>query len=491
LEYDLSQLIYKLSHPKPTVVGVMSSLQINGGFDMASRQPTPPWMLMSQIDRTFEVRHIGPDAAEIDDEIDVLLLVHPKALSDASLYAIDQFVLRGGKAMIFVDPNAELDMPMGGMMGDPAASKASELTTLFTQWGVTLKEGMVLGDAKQALVVGMNGNRSPVRHLGLQGFQRDNFPGHDLVTDQLETINVASAGILAPREEATTEFVPLIQSSEQTMPLSSDLFAYLTDPRQLQEGFVPTGETYTVAARVFGPVRSAFPDGKPASKEETPEAHADKTDANEAAVDAAHVEAESDLNTGSDQPHLTASQQDIHVVIVADTDVLSDRLWVRVQDFFGQRVAAPWANNADFVINALEHLAGSSDLISIRSKGQFSRPFTRVQALQRLAEEKFYKKEQELNQRLQETEEKLLALQKPPEDGVLSLSEAQEQELVKFQEEKLKIRKQLRDVQHQLNKDIKSLGNTLKIVNIAVVPLVLTVLAIIFALMKRRRRVTL
>jgi len=186
-------------------------------------------------------------------------------------------------------------------------------------------------------------------------------------------------------------------------------------------------------------------------------------------------------------PHLTISEEDINVLIVADTDILSDRLWVRVQDFFGQRVASPWANNADFVINGLEHLSGSSDLISIRSRGQFSRPFTRVQELQRKAEEKFRNSKKELDLRLEETEQALISLQQPPENGVLSLSEEQEQELIKFQNEKLKIRKQLRDVQHQLNKDIMDLGALLKIINIGAVPLILTLFAIAFALIKRRR----
>ncbi|MBL4866817.1 MAG: Gldg family protein, partial [Pseudomonadales bacterium] len=426
----------------------------------------------------FEVTTLDPSDTEIDEAIDVLMLVHPKNLSDRTLYAIDQFILGGGKAMIFVDPNAELDVPMGGSMGVPSVSKTSELKKLFDQWGVQLKEDYVLGDAKHAMVVGMGRGSPSSRHLGLQVFGPESFVGRDVVTDQLETINVATAGILMQSDGATTQFTPLIQSSSQSMPLSVELFKYLRDPAQLADGFKPTGENYVVAVRVAGAVKTAFPEGMP-DQEISDDIEADlERDSSEDSADDESVKV---------LAHLTISEEDINVLIVADTDILSDRLWVRVQDFFGQRVASPLANNADFVINGLEHLSGSSDLISIRSRGQFSRPFTRVQELQRKAEEKFRNSKKELDLRLEETEQALISLQQPPENGVLSLSEEQEQELIKFQNEKLKIRKQLRDVQHQLNKDIMDLGALLKIINIGAVPLILTLFAIAFALIKRRR----
>ncbi|MBV1881387.1 MAG: Gldg family protein [Pseudomonadales bacterium] len=477
LEYELSQMLYRLSHEKSTVIGLMSSLQMQGGFDMASRQPTPAWMLMSEIDRVFDVNTVDLTAKEIDKEIDVLMIVHPKDLPDRTLYAIDQFVLRGGKAMIFVDPNAELDIPMGGMPSDPSVTKTSELKKLFDQWGVELTENSVLGDAKYAMVVGMGRESRSIRHLGLQGYGPANFVGRDVVTDQLELINVGTAGILSQREGATTDFTPLIESSSESMPIDLALFNNLRDPAMLADGFIPTGDSYAVAARVKGIVNTAFPDGAP----NVEEVNTEDADAEVSPVDS-DQEVE-DVGTS----HLKVSKSEINVLIVADTDILTDRLWVRVQDFFGQRVASPWANNADFIVNGLEHLSGSSDLIGIRSRGQFSRPFTRVQEIQRLAEEKFRKSEKELSLRLQETERELMALQEPPENGILSLSEEQEQELIKFQDEKAKIRKQLRDVQHQLNKDIKDLGAGLKIINIAAVPLILTLFALGFALIKRRR----
>lgn len=474
LEYEISELLAKLGKQKIPMVGVLTSLQLRGGFDMATRQPTPAWSIMQQIEGTFDVQSIPVTTTEIPSDVDILFVAHPKDLSEETLYAIDQYVLGGGKAVIFVDPHAEQDQPMGGMMADPTVAQNSQLDLLFEQWGIELLENKVLGDAGKSMMVSLGRGYQPIRHLGLQSFDIENFPEEDLVTSQLETINVASAGILKKRDGSEITFEPVIQSSELAMPLDAEQFKMLRDPTILAEGFKATKERYTVAARISGKAKTAFPDG-------APEVTADEDTSTEG-------ETEADV-TKEPKPHLSESSENIHLLVVADTDILSDRLWVQVQDFFGQRVAQAWADNGDFVMNSLEYMSGSSDLISIRSRGKFSRPFTVVQDLQRDAESRFQEKEKELNQRLMETEQKLAELQQQKEgENILQMSPEQEQALVNFQDEKLKIRKQLRDVRHQLDKDIRDLGTQLKLINILSVPLLLTVIAIIFAWGRGRRK---
>jgi ABC-type uncharacterized transport system involved in gliding motility auxiliary subunit len=179
----------------------------------------------------------------------------------------------------------------------------------------------------------------------------------------------------------------------------------------------------------------------------------------------------------------------VNLIVVADTDMLSDRMWVQVQDFFGQRVPQPWADNSGFAINALDNLAGSDALISVRSRGRFSRPFDVVEKLQRDAEVQFREREQELQQRLTDTEQKLAALQQNQDPAqVLELTPEQQATLQQFVQEKLRIRKELREVRFQLNADIEDLGRTLKFINIALVPLVLTLGVLVLWLWRRRRQ---
>lgn len=458
LEYDISKLIYSLTDTTKAVIGLMSSLKIQRDIDMSTFQSTPAWMIVDQIEQTFEVETLDSNATEIPDNIDVLMLVHPKQLADDTLYAIDQFVMKGGRLLAFVDPLAELDRPPQANPMMPAAPRgqASDLNKLMTQWGVTLKENSILGDAQSALSVGGGQGRTPVRHLGILGFGAANFSSEDVITSALESINVATAGILEVSEDKTTEVTALIESSVHSMGFESFQFQFLTDPADLQRGFSATGEKYLVAARITGPAESAFPDGLPGTSEDA---------------------------------EVVAASESINVIVVADTDILSDRLWVQVQNFFGRRIATPWSNNGDFVINALDNLTGSSALISIRSRGRFSRPFEVVQDLKRQAEARYLQNANDLQARLSETENKLRELQDSKEEqNLLTLSPEQEAAIVEFQQEKLRIRKELRNVRHGLDQDIENLGTALKFINIALMPILMTllVLALYFVRMNAR-----
>ena len=450
LEYEISRLIQGLAKPERPVVGVLSGLQLNGGFDMQTRQPTAPWMVLEEIRQQFQIESLQANVDQIPDKVSVLLLVHPKQLAEQTLYAIDQFVLRGGKLLVFVDPFSEADTGMG-MPGEPV-EQSSDLTPLFKAWGLRLVPDQVLGDGAYAMAVGMGQGQRPVRHAAWLSLPKASLDQDDVSTAGLESITVATAGLLEPLEGAKTRFVPLIQSSQYAMPFDAKRFAALDNPESLIRELQPTGERYTLAARISGPVQSAFPDG---------------------------IEGRKDGLKAADN---------INVIAVADTDLLTDRLWVQVQDFFGQRVPQPWADNGAFAINALDNLAGSDALISVRSRGRFNRPFEVVERLQRDAEVQFREKEDALQKRLAATEEQLAALQQNPDPSkTQELTPEQQATVQQFLREKVAIRRELRDVRFQLNADIEALGRTLKFLNIALVPLLLTLGVLALWLWRRRK----
>jgi ABC-type uncharacterized transport system involved in gliding motility auxiliary subunit len=462
LEYDVMKVVYQLAAAKKPVVGWMSSLPMQGGFDPSTGRPTEPWVVMQQAQQLFTVRPLESNATKIDPEISVLVLVHPKSLSPATQYAIDQYALHGGHILAFVDPLAEADSsganpqnPMAAMTAD----RSSHLEPLLSAWGIDFDPKKVIGDADHALNVTMRQGQAPVRHLGILGLDSSSINHHDVITSGLSEVNVETAGFLTPKKGATTKFEPLLQSSTDSAPIAASRFAMLFDPATLQDGFHPTGERYTIAARVTGPVQSAFPAGPPAGV---------KPIAGESA--------------------LKASVKPLDLVVVADSDLLADYLWVREQSLFGQRIATPWASNGDFVANALDNLAGSADLISVRGRAAFTRPFTRVERLRALADQRFRSKQQELESELHQTEDKLSALQSRRNDKTsLILTPQQEQELEQFQQEKASIRKQLRAVQLSLDEDIDRLGTILKVLNIIVAPALFAIIALLIAWRRLRR----
>ena len=310
----------------------------------------------------------------------------------------------------------------------------------------------VRGDGAYGKSVSMGEGQRPGRNEAWLSLPKNALDKDDISTASLETITVATAGMLEPLDGAKTQFIPLVRSSQYAMPFDVKRFGMLANPEELIRELKPTGERYTLAARISGPAQTAFPEG---------------------------IEGQKDGLKQADN---------INVIVVADTDMLTDRMWVQVQDFFGQRIPQPWADNAGFAINALDNLAGSEALISVRSRGRFTRPFEVVDAIQREAEVKFREKEQALQNQLADTEQKLAALQQSDDPSkALELTPEQQAAVQQFVQQKLAIRKELRDVRYQLNADIEALGSTLKFLNIALVPLVLTLGVLALWLWRRRR----
>jgi ABC-type uncharacterized transport system involved in gliding motility auxiliary subunit len=460
LEYDLAKLVYNLANPKKTVVGLLSGAPIGGSFDPQTQQPTQPWAIVEQARQLFELRMLAESTLKIDDDINVLWVVHPAMLDDATQYALDQFVLRGGRALIFVDPLAEIlgSQEPGGF----APAPSSNLERLFKAWGVEFSPGDVVADSRYGLSIRMG--QRPTRHIGLLGLDMDAMAQDDPITSGLGTVNVGLAGYFKLADGAATKLTPLLESSTEAESLPAARFQFLPDPGELLNGFKATGTRYVIAARLQGPLKTAFPDGPPSAPNR--DKPVDET------LKAAH----------------RAAADNANLVLVADVDVLSDRLWVQVQNFLGQRLVNAFANNGDFVINALDNLSGSADLIGLKSRATYTRPFTTVEKLRRDADASFRQTEQELQGQLSETERKLGELQASRNDKSSMLMNAEQQaEIQRFLDEQVRIRQELRAVRRNLDQDIDDLGTRLKIINTATVPVLLTVLTLLVVYVKRRR----
>ncbi len=478
LEYDLTKLVYRLANPKRKVMGLLSTLPLDGVPQMAFPQTqggSPPWMIMDSIRDAMEVKVLDKAVNDIPEDVDVLMVVHPKQLSDQTLYAIDQFVLRGGHAVVFVDPHSEADRvppntqnPMG-MQGP----RNSDLGRVFDAWGIELVEGRVVADLPLAKRVNFpKQSRIAVADYPVWiDLTPRQLNAEDVVTAKLPNLTMASAGFLRKEKDSPIEFTPLVETDDQAMQIDAARLQFMPDVEGILRDYHPEGESLVLAARLTGKVKTAFPDGRPE------------------AADSEESEAPRDDKESKQPQRLAESTAPINVIVVADTDMLQDRFWVQVQNFLGQRIGIPTSANNDFVTNALDNLTGSSDLISVRNRGSFSRPFTLVRAIQQEAEARFRQNEQALQQRLKETERKIQELESRKEDQTtVILSAEQEAALDGFRQELVATRKELRNVQHELQKNIETLENVVKFLNIGLMPLMIAIGGVMFSACTMRRR---
>ena len=474
LEYEIARMIYSLARPEKVVVGLLAGVPMTPGFDPQMQRPTEPWVIYTQAEQLFEVRTLSSSLTTIEEELDVLWLVHPKGLGLETLYAIDQFILRGGRALIFLDPFAEIDMLNSG--GDPAAMAAgssSNLDPLLAAWGIGFTDTEVVADNQLALSISTGAGLRPIRHLGLLGLNSTAMDNDDVITDGLSTLNLGSTGHFTLLDGSTAEIEPLLTSSLDAALLPAIQVQMLSDPEMLQDGFVPTGESYILAARIAGQLTTAFPDGQPQD-----------------IIPDSEVAASIPEPSPASNNH-TNSIENANVILVGDVDFLSDRLWVQRQNFLGQQLTTAFASNGDFVINSLDNLSGSAELIGIRARGTYSRPFTRVEALRRDADAQFRQTEQLLQAELTETETRLAELQAARTDeGALLASPEQQAEVQRFLDQQIRIRQDLRAVQRNLDQDIERLGVILQAINIVVVPLLLTLFALGTVALRRKRKGT-
>lgn len=473
LEYDLTKLVYELSNPKRPVIGVMSSLPLDGdprmmmmamrGQPTAGGQPYASTMLLRQ---TNQVKTVNTDAQVIDPDIQVLLVAEAQKLSDATLYAIDQFVMRGGRLMVMVDPWSEAMASSPSPTGMPPTDTSSNLKKLFDAWGIEFDPTKVVGDLTGAWRVRANPEERVQAVNYIAWFNvRDGINHNDPATADLQQVTVASSGWLNKAKDASIEFTPLLTSSARSGELAVDQVK-MPNPSKVLAEFKPEGGPRVIAARVRGVLKSAFT-GPP-----------------ELAKDQKRPENFPDYKAQTDGP--------ANLVVVADSDILADRFWVRVADFFGQQTAMPFSDNGPFVANLVGTLAGGDALIGLRSRGDTNRPFILVNEMQSEAQAKFRQTEQALQKHLDDTEKQLRVLRQGPageqSNAQPVITPEQRAAIDAARKDIVDTRKQLRAVQYDLNRDISQLETVLRVCNIVLVPALLTILAITLGVMRSRRR---
>lgn len=489
LEYEISKAIYSVAHPDKKKVGVVSSLDVMGGpppnqFMPMQRPQTRPWVFVQELRNDFDVQEVETAASEIPDDLDLLIIVHPKSLSEATLYAIDQYVLGGGKALVFVDAFCQADQAsMAGMMNNPQmmmqASFHSNMPKLFKAWGVEMMGGdnpKVVADANLATKV--QTARAFDDMIVWLSLGPDNRNSEEIVSNELENLMMVTPGGLS---KTTTDdkikVVPLIETTDKAAAIDGMMLKFGMDPASLRRNFTPGSTKIALAYKITGSFKTAFPDGKP--KESTGDEN-DKT-----AVDDEKTSPTADPN------HLATSKSPTTILIVSDVDMISDRYSVRTANFFGNEIATAINDNLLLLANAAENMTGSQDLIGLRSRGKSQRPFKRVQEIERAAAQKWREQEQELNKKLQEANQRLSELQRGTDEKRV-LDQAYMAEVRKWREEKAKTSQQLRDVRRKLREDREKLGFRLAFINIAMIPLLVALCGIGIAFLGsvRRRKVT-
>ncbi len=472
LEYDLTRLVYEIATAQKPVVGVVSALPIYGGpGNPQAGEPAykPEWVLISQLGQIFDLRQVNLDASPIDNDINVLLIIHPSGMTGAASYQIDQFVLQGGRAMVFVDPLSE-ESAKTPDPENPLAPKGSNMPDLFKAWGLELVPGMLVADSRAAQRVQTSdqGRSVILPYLPWLSLETPNFNPDEVATSQLGRITLRSAGNIKAIEGATTEFVPLLQSSSESMMIERFYVQFGGNPQALLEKFESQGTRYVMAARLSGPAVSAFPEGPLGDEPDS--------------------EGVRKPLAGVPEDHVAESSEPINVIVVGDTDMLIDASWVQSQQFLGRVLNLPVADNGAFVANALELLGGGSSLVGLRTRGTGQRPFEVVDELQREAELQFRETESGLQRRLEETEKKISEMRSAGGASVEMLSAEEAETIAAFQRDMLSIRKELREVRHELRKDIEGLGTILKVINIGGIPVLVGFIAIFVSLIRRRYR---
>ncbi len=478
LEYDLTQLVFNLIHPKKKVVGLISTLPVLGDNDLlaqlkSAHQLKQPWLSMEELRKSYTVRDLEKDVTDIADDVDILLVIHPKDLPKPTLYAIDQFVLKGGRAIVFVDPYCEADDPPEDPQNPYAGlweSRQSNPAELFKAWGIEMVKDKFVGDRKLARSIPTRNERGVVEYtpfvayMGLSG--EDGCYNEDEVTmNELGEINIGTAGSLRKLEDGTTEVKMLMQTTPESNTINVNEIKFNLDAKDLLKKFVSDDDPKLLGVHVTGPVKTAFPNGKLG---------------------------ESESAEATRKPdHLEESTEDINVMVFSDVDFLTDRFWVQVQEMMGRRMGYPFAVNDKVLLNSVEYLSGSQELISVRSRTLKPRTFKRIEDIQQAAETKFRERESELNDKLDDVEKRINEIQQNRTDAtgaVLTLNDEQKEALEEAKQEMADTRTQLRDVRFQMEKEIKDLETKIKLFNVGAIPIIISIFAIILGIIRINRR---
>ncbi|MEW6306870.1 MAG: Gldg family protein [Verrucomicrobiota bacterium] len=472
LEYDVSRAISTVMTDEKPTLGILSGLPVAGGppnpmmMRMGQMQGQEPWVFVNELKRDYTVEQVDTSVEKIDDKIKVLLVIHPKDISEKTQYAIDQFVLRGGKLIAMVDPTSVFDRSNPNPMMANMGGGSSSLNTLFNAWGIKLEPGKVIADMNHPTQLrGANGR--PQSNPAFLSLDASTVNTNDVVTSQIDNLLFPFPGALTGTPAAGLTQTVLLKSSKNSS-LAEGFMAQMSAD-SITKDFKRSDTEYAMAIRLTGKFKTAFPNGKPKDPAATGE------DKNKPAEEKA-------------DDSLKESKSDNAVIVVSDVDWLHDQVCVQVQNFFGQRIVIPFSGNLTLVQNMVDLMAGDSNLIAVRSRATVNRPFTVINEMQAKAQEKYQSKIKEIEDSLAETQRKLNELQQNKEKGQrFILSPEQQKELENFREKEKQAKIELKEVRKNLRQDIDSLENRVKWYNIIGMPALVAISGITLAIVKRKR----
>lgn len=495
LEYDITKALYALNyattHPnkeKPKVA-LISSLDLGAGPQnpMMRQAPQQQWLFVRELRSNFTVEEVPTDATDLPEDVDLVLLVHPKNLGEPMQYAIDQYVLGGGKVLAFVDPLSFMDQrnsnPMDMQMR-MSQSFSSDMPKLFKAWGIELQNdgpspgmmGMGAGRKMKIAIDPQLATNVPTeqgyqKHPALLSLTDAQTADEEIVTNQLDNLLMAFPGSI---KRITTDdairFVPLLTTTEDGATVGDMMFRFgMPDPRQILNDYKPSGSPLTLACKVSGKFKTAFEQGRPVREED----ESGKPGA---------------VKYEADEKQIKESASEGTIIVVADVDMLANDLAVRISNIFGQQIYEYVNDNVHLISNAVENLTGSKDLIALRSRGRSSRPFTVVDEIERNAQEKWLSEQKDLEEKIQQATQRLNELKRGGGNDRRILDQAYSAEVRKIRDERARMRGQLRDIRRHLREDVERLGAVVKFVNIAMIPLLVALVSIAIAIIKLMRR---
>jgi ABC-type uncharacterized transport system involved in gliding motility auxiliary subunit len=471
LEYDITKLVYSLNKAKKPILGIISSLNLKGEQDKPTMPGKPPsgarpWILINQLSKFADVKFLPSDTDAVSDNIDVLMVIHPKNLSDQTLYAIDQYAVKGGRLFVAVDPYSAVDTPKtdpNNPFAAMMAERSSNMKKLLSTWGVNLIEKQVVGDINLATTVATGQDRQqqvfPVwLTLGGDAKAKQSLVDRDnVITSQLDNVMFAWSGALELSNVEGLTMEPLFRTTQEAMLYpEQDIRLSGDNPDELLKKYRRGNQAYVLGVRVSGKLKSSFPN-KPGSE---------PSEQNQSAADG----------------HIAQGTKETNVIVVADVDFLADQYTAYVQQFFGTQLVTLINDNLVFAANAVENLAGSNDLISLRSRGKFTRPFTKVQAIEGRAQEKWKQGESEFQAELNQANQRLSQLQSGTgggKEGKKLFTAALLNEIKTLREQRAEAQRRLREVRRMLREDKEHLGLILFLLNTFLVPLILIVGSIV------------
>lgn len=470
LEYDLVRAISRVASPEKPVVGVMSTLPVfgmpmNQMMMQMGQRGQDPWLFLSELQRDFDVREVSLGAAQIEADIQVLVVIHPRDLPETAEYAIDQFVLRGGRLLAFVDPLSIADNRQAGMNPlQRAAASGSNLERLFRAWGVEYDPGKVVADMTYKTTIGGRDGR-PQETPAVLSLDRQAMNPEDLLTAQIDNLLLPYPGAFSGTPTTGLTKTVLLHSS----PNSQLVEKIMAEFGGVDRDFRPSNREQALAIRLTGIFPTAFPGGKPG-----------------AASDDDAGEEDNEAATGN--RHLTTSAEENMVLLVADSDILFDPVVARVQNLLGFRIVDPLNGNLSLGQSMVELLSGDSNLIAVRSRATLNRPFTVVRQMEERAQENYRSRIRSLEEMVQETQQRVNTLQRG-RDGEqrFVLSPEQQAELLKLRQEEAQVSRELKELRRNLRRDVVSLQNRIKVLNIAAMPLAVMLTGIAAAVYKRRK----